>query len=600
MKELTIILLERIGLLLVIAFVLTRIPSFKTMLYREFDAKTVMLHSFIFGVFGIVSSHFGLIFKDGAIINRGIVTVVQPDEMLISLSIIAIVIAGLLGGPLVGLGAGIIVGIHLGFLGGIGWVANVLINPLTGLLAGLTGRFFSKARVISPIQALFIGVFPPILQMQLLLVLYPQNEQMIQFVNVIGLPLVLASSIAIAVFTAMIGIVLAEQENEAAQATRQALTIAEEALPFLRMTSAKERAEGLASLLYDRLDIAAISVIVKDELLAFKGIGADHHTLGPVQKKGLLLEAVESDEVKVAYRKADIDCPEPSCQLEACIIIPITSTNGSKSIIQFYFTKSQHIRPVEIVLAQGLGKLISNQLKVIANENLRKNIVDAELRNLQAQINPHFLFNTLHLIATLFRIDPQKARNITLQLASFMRFNLGITSESLISLERECEHVRAYIEIIQTRFSKQLHINFEVDPTVMNIQIPPSTIQPLVENSIQHGLKNKASGGKIDVTIEREKHYVKISVKDNGIGFDPKKLDTLYQKGRTTSQTDQIDHGGVGLFNVNQRLISLLGDESSLQFKNLREGGSIVYFYIPNSISVRRNNDEIERDDSRR
>src|SRR5699024_7416464 len=277
----------------------------------------------------------------------------------------------------------------------------MLVNPLTGLLAGLTGRFFSKARVISPIQALFIGVFPPILQMQLLLVLYPQNEQMIQFVNVIGLPLVLASSIAIAIFTAMIGIVLAEQENEAAQATRQALTIAEEALPFLRMTSAKERAEGLATLLYDRLDIAAISVIVKNELLAFKGIGADHHTLGPVQKKGLLLEAVQSDEVKVAYNKADIDCAETTCQLEACIIIPITSTNDSKSIIQFYFTKSQHIRPVEIVLAQGLGKLISNQLKVIANENLRKNIVDAELRNLQAQINPHFLFNTLHLIATL-------------------------------------------------------------------------------------------------------------------------------------------------------------------------------------------------------
>src|SRR5699024_8371602 len=158
----------------------------------------------------------------------------------------------------------------------------------------------------------------------------------------------------------------------------------------------------------------------------------------------------------------------------------------------------------------------------------------------------------------------------------------------------------AYSDIINIRYSYQLQIKFEVDQTVMNVQIPPSTIQPLVENSIQHGLKNKASGGKIDVTIEREKHYVKISIKDNGIGFDPKKLDDLYKKGKTTSQTDRIDHGGVGLFNVNQRLISLLGDESSLQFENLHEGGSIVYFYIPNSISVRRNNDEIECDDSRR
>src|SRR5699024_1303301 len=100
--------------------------------------------------------------------THGLIFSAESKEMVISLSLVAIVIAGLLGGPIVGLDAGIIVGIHLFFLGGIGWFSNVLINPLTGLLAGLTGRFFSKERVISPVQALFIGVFPPILQMQLL------------------------------------------------------------------------------------------------------------------------------------------------------------------------------------------------------------------------------------------------------------------------------------------------------------------------------------------------------------------------------------------------------------------------------------------------
>src|SRR5699024_11721207 len=97
-------------------------------------------------------------------------------EIVISLSLVTIVIAGLLGGAVVGLGAGIIVGIHLYFLGGIGWFANVLINPVTGLLAGLTGRFFSKQRVISPIQALFIGIFPPILHMQLLIIIYSKSQ----------------------------------------------------------------------------------------------------------------------------------------------------------------------------------------------------------------------------------------------------------------------------------------------------------------------------------------------------------------------------------------------------------------------------------------
>src|SRR5699024_11740881 len=101
--------------------------------------------------------------------------------------LVAIVIAGLLGGPAVGLGAGIIVGIHLFFLGGVGWFANVLINPLTGLLASLTGRFFSKQRIISPVQALFIGIFSPILQMKLLIIIFSENQEILDVVKNVGL-----------------------------------------------------------------------------------------------------------------------------------------------------------------------------------------------------------------------------------------------------------------------------------------------------------------------------------------------------------------------------------------------------------------------------
>lgn len=585
MKDLTIILLERIGLLLVIAFVLTRIPNFGSLLNHEYDRKMTFIHALVFGLFGITSTHFGILFENGEVVGKGIVWSVENDQMIVSLSLIAVVIAGLLGGPAVGLGAGIIAGAHLAFLGGIGWFANMLVNPLTGLLAGLTGQFFSKARVISPIQALFIGVFPPILQMQLLLVLYPQHPTIVQFVNTTGLPLVLSNSIAIAVFTAMIGIVLKEQENEAALATRKALTIAEEALPFLKQESPEERAEGIANLLYDRLEVAAISVTSQDEVLAFKGIGSDHHKPGQKIMTPISKEALETKEIKIAYSKADIDCEHNDCPIEAAIIIPITEANDTTSLIKFYFKKAQHIRPVEKVLAQGIGQLISNQLRVIATENLKKNILDAELRNLQAQINPHFLFNTLHLIATLFRVDPKRARHITIQLASFMRFNLGIASESLISLERECEHVKAYIEIIQARFSNRLQINFEQDHSISNVIIPPSTIQPLVENSIQHGLKNVTTNGKIDVRIQKKDDDIQISVQDNGVGFTEEKLDAINYTWHT--KPPERDDGGIGLYNVNQRLISLLGEASRLHVENLPTRGSKVYFTVPNG-TVRR------------
>lgn len=585
MKEITITLMERIGLLLVIAFVLTRIPNIRTLLYRESSRKVVFIHAIVFGIFAIVSSHLGFVFTEGYISEQIIIWNVEDDQLVVSLSLIAVVIAGLLGGPLVGLGAGIIAGVHLAFLGGIGWVANMLVNPLSGFLAGLTGRFFSKARVISPMQAVFIGVFPPILQMQLLLVLHPQNENIVQFVNLTGLPLVFSNSVAIGIFTAMIGIVLKEQENEAAIATRQALTIAEEALPFLKSDSPEERAEGIANLLYDRLEVAAISVTYEDEVLAFVGIGADHHRLGEKVITPLSKEALETKEIKIAYSRSDIACQNPDCPLEAAIIIPITEANDSTSLIKFYFRKSQHISPVEKVLAQGIGQLISNQLKVIANEKLKENIRDAELRNLQAQINPHFLFNTLHLIATLFRVDPKRARHITIQLANFMRFNLGLASESLINLERECEHVKAYIEIIQARFSNRLQINFEKDHSISNVLIPPSTIQPLVENSIQHGLKNVATNGRIDVSIKQKSDRIVITVEDNGVGFPEIEIEKINEPSK-----GENSNGGVGLYNVNRRLISLLGEDSRLHIENLPTRGSRVYFSIPKD--TRRNKNE--------
>lgn len=586
MKDITVILLERIGILLIIAFVFTRIPNFKALLYREHNWKMTIIHSCVFGIFAIASTHFGIVIVNGDIISQHLIWSVESNEMVVSLSLVAIVIAGLLGGPLVGLGAGIIAGIDLMILGGIGWFANMLVNPITGLLAGLTGRFFSKARVISPIQALFIGVFPPILQMQFLFVLYPQNPTILEFVNLTGLPLVLTNSIAIAIFTAMIKIVLQEQENEAALATKQALTIAEEALPFLKRESPVERAEGIANLLYERLTVAAISVTNQDEVLAFKGIGSDHHHLGQKIMTPISKEALKSKEVKIAYSKVDIACEVPNCPLEAAIIIPILEANDTTSLIKFYFKKAHHISPVEIELAQGIGQLISNQSQVIASENLKKNILDAELRNLQAQINPHFLFNTLHLIATLFRVDPLRARHITIQLANFMRFNLGIASESLITLERECEHVKAYVEIIQARFANRLQINFEREHTNSNILIPPSTIQPLVENAIEHGLKKVTTNGKIDITIKDIGERIEVSVQDNGVGFDEGEIDTI-QKMRKSHKVDS----GVGMYNVNQRLISLLGEEARLYIERLPKRGSKVYFMIPNG-SLRRNINE--------
>ncbi|PWA08386.1 sensor histidine kinase [Pueribacillus theae] len=583
MKDLTIILFERQGLLLDIAFVLTRTPGFRSLLYRESSLKMSIVHAFVFGLFGIASTITGVVIGSDFVVIRDFVWTAEADQLVVGSSLVAIVIAGLLGGPVVGLGAGIIAGVHLMFVGGIGWLANGIVNPLTGLLAGLTARFFSQERVISPLKALFIGVFPPVLQMQILLILHPQADEMVALVDTVGLPLVLSNSIAIAIFTAMIGIVLSEQENEAALATKQALTIAEEALPFLKKDNPRDMARGIADLLYGRLKLAAVSVTNGTEVLAHKGLGADHHRPGDQIMTSVSHQAMRTKEMKVAYTKTEINCGHARCPLEAAIIIPVIEANESTWLIKFYFRKAQHIRPVELMLAQGLGQLISNQLNVIGAEKLKAHIRDAELRNLQAQINPHFLFNTLHLIATLFRENPGKARHITVQLANYMRFNLRLVSKSLVRMEQECEHVKAYIEIIQARFSNRLHIQFVEPEDIPDVYIPPSTIQPIVENCIQHGLRNTAKDGKVEVIIRKEDGRLSILVRDNGCGFPENILNDIPHKPLTEDQSE-----GTGLYNVNQRLISLLGESSRIHIRNLPSIGSEVSFHIPCDIPLER------------
>lgn len=577
MKDLTIFLFERLGLLLITAFVMTRTPGFKSLFYREFSFKMSMVHAVVFGMFGIASTMMGIVVtQDAKIIETFAFMPVEGEHLVVSLSLVAIVIAGLLGGPIVGLGAGLIAGVHVMLLGGIGWLANGLVNPITGVLAGMTARFFSNERVISPLKALFIGVFPPILQMQLLLILYTDGVGMVHIVDQIGLPLVLSNSIAIAIFTAMIGVVMKEQDNQAAMATRQALTIAEEALPYLKKDSSIELANGLATLLYDRLKLAAVSVTNKTEVLAHKGLGDKHHHAGDPVTAPLAIKAIETKKVQVTYVKSDLACEHESCQLEAAVIIPITEADEVTSLITFYFRKAQHISPVELMMAEGLGQFISNQLNVLATEKLKAHIRDAELRNLQAQINPHFLFNTLQLIASLFREDPQTARKLTLKLASYMRFNLRLVSKSLVELERECEHVEAYTSIIQERFRGRLEIIFTKPSNVANIFIPPSTIQPLVENAVQHGLKNVTDGAKVEISIKKYSGELLVSVRDNGCGFPKHILPQVSHKPLVG-----VNNGGTGIFNVNQRLVHLIGETARLHIKNHPEGGSEVKFSIP-------------------
>jgi two-component system sensor histidine kinase LytS len=214
-------------------------------------------------------------------------------------------------------------------------------------------------------------------------------------------------------------------------------------------------------------------------------------------------------------------------------------------------------------------------MEVAEAEKQSKLLSFAEIKALQAQVNPHFLFNSLNTVIALIRTNPDLASDLLLQLASFFRQNLNSSQNELITLQQEIERTKAYLNIEQIRFYDRLKIHYDIDQGLENILIPPLTLQPLVENALKHGLKNQTNDGLISIRIKRINDKAKIEIEDNGVGIP------LYKINRLINPKNNIINEGLGLNNVNQRLIGLFGLSAGLVINNSIKGGAIVSFEIP-------------------
>jgi two-component system, LytTR family, sensor histidine kinase LytS len=575
-EQLTLLLIERMGILLTLAFILTRIPLFRQLLDRDVHLGTSIAYSLLFGLFGMAGTYAGVVVREEVYHPAFWIFSLQSDEAIANSTLVGVVIGGLLGGPLVGLGAGLIAGAHLYSLGGFAaWPAGLSV-PITGLFAGYVARFFSQERVISPAKALFIGMFAPIIQMSLLLIFAHPPELVRTVVNLIGIPMVLTNSISIAIFTTMIHVALKEEERSAATEAERAFTIAERILPHLKQGLTPQTSQAAAQLLLRETKAAAVAVTDRERLLAHVGAGADHHLPGESIGSDLDRRAIFSGGIETGLTRESVSCGQKHCPLQAAVVVPIREGDSVVGLIKLYFRRPQQIGKVQEALAKGLGNLLSNQLTLTLAEKMKGLMKDAELRMLQAQIQPHFLFNTLNSIVTLIRINPDLARHMTIQLGVFMRLNLKLTASPLVTVGQELNHLNAYLEIINIRFAEQFVVRCEADDGVEEALIPPGTLQTLVENSIHHGLRGKTSGGEIEVRVKQDGRRVAVVIEDNGAGIPADILDKL-----GAMPLESRDGNGIGVYNVNQRLVSLLGQSARLRFANKPEGGSRITFFIP-------------------
>lgn len=195
---------------------------------------------------------------------------------------------------------------------------------------------------------------------------------------------------------------------------------------------------------------------------------------------------------------------------------------------------------------------------------LEARLAQAQLENLQSQIQPHFLFNTLNSIATLTRKDPGSAERMTLQLAALLRVSLECVASQQIPLRQELAFLQNYLDIQRSRFPDRLFVSVNVDPCLLASLIPSLILQPLVENAIRHGIAKSAAAGYVHITAEREDGYMKIVIDDNGVGMGS-------GQGRD----------GVGLSNTRARLRQLYGEHHQFQIDSTEGKGCRVTLAVP-------------------
>ena len=230
---------------------------------------------------------------------------------------------------------------------------------------------------------------------------------------------------------------------------------------------------------------------------------------------------------------------------------------GSKEIIQLDATFNEMMRRIRYLA----DKLLQEQ------ENQRK----SELKALQNQINPHFLYNTLDSI--IYMIDKgenQKAEEMIVALSKFFRISIS-RGKAIIPLKDEVEHVRNYLLIQKIRFGDQFTYSINVDPSLYQYSCIKLILQPLVENAIEHGLNDNESGGQIEIIGTQNESYIILKIKDNGYGISEDKLEQIYK-----SFHDDSIHQGVGLKNVYQRIKIYYGEEADIKIDSLFDEGTII------------------------
>lgn len=571
MLNLFILLLERVGLIILLAYILMNINHFKTMMSERDKWRSKFQLIIIFGIFSMISNFTGIEIENGHIVSGDIYYHLSKDASMANTRVLTIGVSGLIGGPWVAIIVGIISGLCRLYIGGADAYTYLISSIVIAIISGYFGHQTIKQNTYPSIKkGAIIGAITEIIQMSCILLFTNNLHHAITLVSFIALPMIIINSLGTAIFLTIILSTIKQEEQMRAVQTHDVLQLANETLPYFRSGLNEKSAQQAAEIILKLMQVSAVAITNKKDILTHIGAGSDHHVARKEIITDLSKEVIQSGKLKVAHTREGIGCHHPNCPLEGAIVVPLYIHNEVAGTLKFYFTDNNIISTSDQQLAKGLANIFSSQLELGQAEMQGQLLKDAEIKSLQAQVNPHFFFNAINTISALVRIDSEKARRLLIQLSQFFRSNLNGARNNTITLQKELQQVAAYLSLEQARYPNRFNIHYQIDDQCQDALIPPFIIQILVENSIKHAFKNRKVNNHIDVNVSMKQDYLSISVQDNGQGIPADQLDIIgYTTVTSTTGT------GNALVNLNKRLTGLFGTTSALNIQSSQSGTTV-------------------------
>ena len=350
----------------------------------------------------------------------------------------------------------------------------------------------------------------------------------------------------------------------------------------------RESAQEICQLLLPSTAAIAVAITDKEQILGYAGyLEADNPAGGNIRTHATQA-TLDDGNMRVLFTNIDIGFPENATTIKAAIIVPLVVRGDVVGTLKFYYRSAKRISETQKSIAEGFGTLLSTQMAAAQLEEQARLATSMELKALQNQINPHFLFNTINTIASLIRTDPNKARVLLREFAVFYRRTLE-NSDSLIYLSREVEQTQRYFSFEVARFGdERVELNVDLAPECENMMVPSFLIQPLVENAVQHAMPSE---GKLTITVagEVEGDDVYLRVSDDGTGMTEEARQGIMHP----KETKGI---GIAVKNVHDRIAGFFGSNSYMDVQSELGAGTTVTLFLEGCAAQTKN--QVAADDA--